>query len=615
MGLLDGSDPSSLYNVGGIDPNTAGLLGFAAGMGQASAPSRLPISMGQAMSGGIQGMLGGRNQALQGNLLAQEVQRNQLANQFQLWRMGLINSYLNGGQAPNGPSGGLLSSGPPSAAAPPSGGGLLGGGSGGTGAAPVSAGGATGSAAAGGIPGGAVGASLLADVIGPTMGKIVANQYPGPTDFMKAYRDLVSAPEDLKPLAMQKLVTAAGDRFQLMRNGWAFDKLTNQWMHMPELGTGITGTIGPNGEMSANVVPGAIPAISAVESARAGAKAQYEPLTTYDQFGNEIIQPRSTLQSAPAPILGVGTGLPPGTTGSRALNPTPLAFKAPSGQQPTQPGPQSTAPQVNPLASMKLEDVIPPGSPIPSRPAPPAGAFLGAPNPGTADIQKADAERLAKYNNQAAEGQKVYQDLGLLSGVLERGLNTNKLAPLWTDLTNVAQGMGLNNLIPKNYDPNDAAEFDKVATDLVFAALKQIPGQPRVTEITGLQRANPNLSLPRATNVAIMHSVLANQQWMDKRSDLATQYAAQYPGAPLGYFDARYNAKAPLADATEQLFSVARQNGWQFPGDKGTPSNPVTPFAADQRAQTIKRNYQDGMYGKVGSPAARAAAEKAYNAQ
>src|SRR6185437_3042348 len=111
MGLLDGN-----YGGGLLDPNTASLLGMAAGMGQASGPSRLPISMGQVMGSGIQGMMSGQRSALESNLLAQEAQKNQLGNAMLAQRYGMMQNAINGtgsfGGAPSpaaGNSGGLLS--------------------------------------------------------------------------------------------------------------------------------------------------------------------------------------------------------------------------------------------------------------------------------------------------------------------------------------------------------------------------------------------------------------------------------------------------------------------------------------------------------------------------
>src|SRR6185312_6015534 len=91
MGILDGN-----YGGGLLDPNTASLLGMAAGIGQASGPSRLPISMGQVMGSGIQGMLSGQRSALESNLLAQEAQKNQLGNAIMAQQLGLTQDALHG---------------------------------------------------------------------------------------------------------------------------------------------------------------------------------------------------------------------------------------------------------------------------------------------------------------------------------------------------------------------------------------------------------------------------------------------------------------------------------------------------------------------------------------
>ena len=45
------------------DPNTMALMGAIAGMGQAAAPSRLPVPFGMAMGGAMSGMMGGARKA------------------------------------------------------------------------------------------------------------------------------------------------------------------------------------------------------------------------------------------------------------------------------------------------------------------------------------------------------------------------------------------------------------------------------------------------------------------------------------------------------------------------------------------------------------------------
>lgn len=127
MGILDGS----AYGGGLLDPNTAALLGFAGGVGQASGPSRLPISMGQVMAGGIQGAMSGQQESLKSNLYAQEAQKNQIANAVTMARMSDVASrhpewfgrpanaapaqgggLLSGGGGQPMPTGGMLSGAP-----------------------------------------------------------------------------------------------------------------------------------------------------------------------------------------------------------------------------------------------------------------------------------------------------------------------------------------------------------------------------------------------------------------------------------------------------------------------------------------------------------------------
>lgn len=74
-GLLDflsgsGGDPSKDPTGGGLmgmfaNPQTAGLLGMSQGLLSAAGPSRIPVSMGQAMGQGLQGLQQGAGNALQ----------------------------------------------------------------------------------------------------------------------------------------------------------------------------------------------------------------------------------------------------------------------------------------------------------------------------------------------------------------------------------------------------------------------------------------------------------------------------------------------------------------------------------------------------------------------
>jgi len=73
-GLLD-ADPNS--------PAAQGLLGMAAQMLQASGPSRTPVSFGQALGSGLQGMQQGRANATQQGFQRQELQGRQAQQEMQ----------------------------------------------------------------------------------------------------------------------------------------------------------------------------------------------------------------------------------------------------------------------------------------------------------------------------------------------------------------------------------------------------------------------------------------------------------------------------------------------------------------------------------------------------
>lgn len=535
-------------------------------------------------------------------------------------------------------------------------------------------------------------------------------------------------------LAMRMLF-GGKDRYQMQRNGWAYDTWTNSWTHLPELGTGVTGELGPDGQVHASVAAGEPEALETVGRAQATGKAALTPMTVYDNAGNEYIvpatallnskmansgggqsSPLSTSPNAPAqPSAGVGSPyaqrvaqlesgnrtdatngnssaagpdqfinstwlqqakkyLPPqmlqglsdqqilalrtdpkvgpqisafitdkyagdnygqltqagiknvgagelylaqhfGPAGAAAILKapvnTPLAqilppqvmqanpdlqgatvgdiyshantamrgvtMQAPG--PPAQRGLPAAAPPNTPVANSnlgiptKLDDFLTqlgPGYQPPTRPNAPQGAFMGEPGKGLEEIQKADGDRLEQYSKEAAGGQKIYTNLQQLYEIMGRGLSTGNITAEATHLTGLARQLGMSNLIPKNFDPNDANAFNKLATDLVFAQLKQIGGRPMVSEIEGLRQANPNTALTPAANVEILNNILADQRWRDARSDLGRQYMARF--GSLGDFDARFNEKYPETDAYNRISSAAQKAGWKIPGGPGSPS-------------------------------------------
>jgi hypothetical protein len=70
MGIFDAFTNAGDPSQGGLmgmfsNPQTAGLLGMAGGLLQAAGPSRIPVTMGQALGAGVQGMGQGVGNAFQ----------------------------------------------------------------------------------------------------------------------------------------------------------------------------------------------------------------------------------------------------------------------------------------------------------------------------------------------------------------------------------------------------------------------------------------------------------------------------------------------------------------------------------------------------------------------
>lgn len=309
-----------------------------------------------------------------------------------------------------------------------------------------------------------------------------------------------------------------------------------------------------------------------------------------------------------APTLVPGGALPNTAALTAGISAAINKGRQPEAATPTFPV-QTPAGQTKDLSSVTIGDMFPGGQGIPRPPTPPPGMTYGQPSETEKEMQKDDANRVEGYAKEASENQKIYQDLAHLQGVLRRGLTTSKLAPLWSDLGNIAQGMGVP--VPKlapGQDPNNAAVFQKASTDLVFAAVKKLAGAVKVAEIEGYKQASPNLTLPVAANLNILNDMLATSKWQDARARLATEYVTQTGGAPLSAFDARYNQMAPLVDVTDAYKNAMRQTptyqmglakGIGFPEDLGAAApahnQPGAPTGAtDTRVLGGKTYYKIG---------------------
>jgi hypothetical protein len=346
---------------------------------------------------------------------------------------------------------------------------------------------------------------------------------------------------------------------------------------------------GPSGDIS--MAHGALPAISGVAAAHAGGAGQFKPETYYDKFGNPM---QGTAAQAPQ-FANPAPGAAPQQTGGLSAGgamqggmpaPPPLSSIPPPKQTPYSAAPSfvaNTPTGQRDISQVHVDDMFPGGAGIPQ-----PGGPAGPPTEMQKEIQKTDAERLSTYNKEQGANQQINQDLLRLHGVLERGFVTSNAARIGSELANTAHGLGADWAYPAGWAPASAAEFDKASTDLVFAALKALPGQPRVSEITGLQKANPNLAIPRETNYQMMNDVLARSKWQDERARLATEFTVAHKGVPLALFDSAYNRMAPLPDVANEYMGALRQRGAVFPEDvkaggggqgSGTPAAPAGPPA------------------------------------
>lgn len=294
MGLLDslsgllsggGGNAGAIPQPNYIDPRVIALLSAAGAAGQSAMPTRLPTPNG-AVFGNVASGLG------QGLLSGQTAYGNNLSNYNAQQKIQLLQDVMGGApgqsgaaapaQAPVQPSVPAPPAAPPQTSAAPQGG-LLSGNSGGgppapsppppTMLAPQGQGGANNPL---GLTRQQLLGSMVSDMFGKTAGDIYSKQFPGPTELTRAYTDWQNSSPEAKPLYQQKLLTSLGDRFQLMRNGWAFDKVENKWMHMPSLGEGVTGTMDAQGNLQASPVPGAQQAISGLAGAKTGAEKSAE---------------------------------------------------------------------------------------------------------------------------------------------------------------------------------------------------------------------------------------------------------------------------------------------------------------------------------------------------
>lgn len=215
------------------------------------------------------------------------------------------------------------------------------------------------------------GAAGMPDM-GQAMQSAMVKRYLGypltPFDSMLIGASMYPAGSPQRRLAEQALYHSVGinPTLELRQggSGWMLNPDTGQYelkAQSPKLPEGAMLQAGPNGQLSAQTVPGALPAIGAAAAAAAGGKATMEPEPVLGPDGRTYVIPRATALTSPTPLA---TGLSPqersqGEAAGKAaveygdlLRPNPATPPSP---------PQAMAPGAPPNGGVAV-----PGSPAPS---------------------------------------------------------------------------------------------------------------------------------------------------------------------------------------------------------------------------------------------------------
>lgn len=311
MGVFDSIDWS--------DPHTMAMLGLIQGLGAASAPSRLPTGPGMMFADMVGGAQQGAESALKyrgeqqqvtgGNIdLLSKLQNYNMMAPFlgypplsmadaksgKLDQMtGTSQDQQGGGQTPPSSQAGVM----PDTS---------------TGGAPGALDGNSGQpapTASQGMPA----ATGPSGGLSSSMRRMMIMQRLGfkPTDYQQAkiYADSLppgSEHDEAEAAAMH----TAGDQFQTMRNGWAYDRVQQKWIHMPSLGEGISASTDEDGNTSASVVPGYLAAAGQTEAVKAGVEATKDKNVA--SFKNALETGGLGMGTISGGIVGQPANVPPG---------------------------------------------------------------------------------------------------------------------------------------------------------------------------------------------------------------------------------------------------------------------------------------------------------------
>lgn len=334
-----------------------------------------------------------------------------------------------------------------------------------------------------------------------------------------------------RSLAMRQLF-GGKDRYQTMRNGWAYDTWTNTWKHFPEMGEGITGQTGPDGQVTASVVPGELGALEQVEGLKAGiGAAAKKNVAGYNDFlETGGLGPTDASGNLKAQNIG-------------ATGPLPNSAQAPGA--PGQVAP--TAVQANPIVTGQ-------GTKLPP-------ISMAAPiNQGTAYLAKRIpqwAETENDWNDALDSGYVAEQRAMAIADALKRvqsGQWTTEKADIIAKLRGV--GIPVPNNVVSGANPEAVEEVLKNNFQSTLNQIRAFSSRPAAIEVQLAAKnfANPNLQ--PAANLQIIGETVGTLRW----------------------------ERAMLND-----WAQAKQQGWQDPQDfqrAWTKLNPVQKFV-DQTEKEI----------------------------
>lgn len=539
------------------DPNSMAMLGALSGLGQAGMPSRMPVPFGAAMGQMFGGAAAGAQQALQYRAGQQALQTGQatltgknLENLSNLFMMNITRrafgqppltlaqmqsgkfddgsgSQPQQSQAPAATNGSIQSA-PSTSPTATDRLNLFGSGDTGQGSQPAPA-------SAGAGQQGEIGDPLLQRAF---LGKMFGLQ---PTDLDKALWSARQLPEGSpdRTLAEAYATHLAGGRYQIMRNGWAYDQIENKWIHNPDLGVGITGDRDVNGNITANVTPGELPALAAVKGTEADVEARKEKAIQgfqyYLQTGNWPSESGGPFVSAQSP---------------QAQPTAKVAAAAPVTASGTAPKPQPGGAATDAPARGMVQTVIPPIS-------------QQTPTTGGEEYVKERQKQWADTENSWSDAQESNLVGQQRLSALMNALKATQSGAWATQKASINAQLKSAGFAPIFSD--DPAEVQKALKDNFAFATQQIrafTSRPAAIELSLATQNLPGPDLQPAANQAIGSQMLGSLQWEQAMlndwtkakatgwrdpQDFRRAWVAQPRNSLQNFVDAAANQIGPLA--------------------------------------------------------------------